>query len=85
MSKLDAALDTFREAADALAAVRKKYPDMSIEITIEAHGPRIHATLGSLGIDQSVSWGDLSHEEVNVLAISVGDVARQLIASTKPV
>ena len=85
MSNLDAAIDTFREAAAALATVRKKYPDMSIEITIEAHGPRVHATLGSLGMDQSVSWGDLGHAEINVLAITVGDVARQIIASAKPV
>lgn len=79
MSGPDDAIETFKEAAAALATVRKKYPDMLIEITIEAHGPRIHATLGSAGLDRSVSWADLQHAHANVLAISVGDVARALV------
>lgn len=80
---MDRAIETFREAAAALATVRKKYPDMTIEITIEAHGPRIHATRGNAGLDRSVSWMDLQHAHANVLAISVGDVARDLIAAAK--
>lgn len=83
MNGLARSIETFREAAAALATVRKKYPEMAIEITIEAHGPRIHSTLGSVGLDRSVSWMDLQHAHANVLAISVGDVARDLIAAAK--
>jgi hypothetical protein len=85
MDGLETAIDTFREAAAALATVRKKYPGMIIEITIETHGPRVHATLGQIGMDQTIAWTDLSHAHANVLAISVGDVARQLVASTKQI
>jgi hypothetical protein len=72
-------MDTFRDAAASLATVRKKYPEMQIKITIEEYGARIHATLGIQGIDRSVSWLDMEYAHANVLAICVGDVARQLV------
>lgn len=74
-------MDTFRDAVAALVTVRKKYPEMIIEITLETYGARIHATLGNQGLDRSVSWADMEHAHANVLAISVGDLARQLVAS----
>ncbi len=72
-------MDTFRDAVAALVSVRKKYPNMSIEITLETYGARIHATLGNEGLDRSVSWADMEYAHANVLAICVGDVARHLV------
>jgi len=74
-------MDTFRDAVAALVTARKKYPEMLIEITLETYGARIHATLGDRGLDRSVSWSEMEHAHANVLAIGVGDVARQLVAS----
>ncbi len=74
-------MDTFENAVAALVTVRKKYPEIRIEITLETYGARIHATLDNQGMDRSVSWADMKYAHANVLAICVGDVARQLVAS----
>lgn len=73
-------MDTLREAVAALASVRKKYPSMNIEITLEEYGARIHATLNTRGLDRSVSWAEMENAHINVLAVCVGDVARNLVS-----
>lgn len=77
-------MDTFREAVDALVSARKTYGGMTIEITLETYGARIHATLDNYGMGRSVSWEAMEHAHANVLAICVGVVARQLAASRSP-
>lgn len=73
-------MDTIREAVAALVSARKKYPSLNIEITLEEYGARIHATVNSRGLDRSVSWADMENAHVNVLAVCVGDVARDLVS-----
>ena len=76
-------MNAFREAAAALVTARKTHSGLAIEITLEEYGARIHATMKNRGLDRSVSWADIEDAHVNVLAICVGDVARQLAALAK--
>jgi hypothetical protein len=71
-------MNRLREAVAALEFVRDRYPGLSIEITLEAYGPRVHATLNGVGLDRSVSWLDLETGNISVLAVCVYDVAGEL-------
>ncbi len=76
-------MQTFREAADAMVSAKKKHPGLAMKITVETYGACIHGIMGDRSMDHSVSWLDMSDAHVNVLAICVGDVARNL-ASLQP-
>lgn len=76
-------MNSFREAVDAMVSAKKKHPGLAMKITLETYGARIHGIMDNRQFDQSVSWADMADAHVNVLAICVGDVARNLASLTK--
>jgi len=71
-------MQTFREAADAILSAKKKHPGLLMRVTIETYGAQILGIMGNRELERTVSWDDMQNAHANVLAISIGDVAREI-------
>lgn len=70
-----------QDAAVTLDEIRKKYPELSIEVTIEAHGFRVRATMGPFSMDEFVLWLEMEQSRTNPLVRAIHTVRRVMTGS----
>ena len=68
------------EAAGAADSAKKALPGLAMKLTIESYGVCILAHYKMREVERRVSWNDINHAIINVLAMQVKDVGRMLAA-----